>query len=258
MSCLEMRTNGAWPYVFTNLDSTWVTIAAVNAYNPAWKGKVTWWTNSSPVTTQLRVRATTPGWSPIVGYAQWDSTVTNGVILSQYSHQSSGNWWTYTDTNRVFPIWSAENPDLVFETGGWGDALLTNAIGTLSLVKGGFPRSDIVDVGYHLINGGIRSDALEQRYCLSAGISFFDGQGASLAAWGSYANAVSTGLYSDGVHLTAAGYASFSQLLWSWMGLGNYSPPNSPPLVRGVTTNLSIGGMTLYITNGIIGRVSSP
>ena len=255
---IEMRTNGASPGNFTNLDSTWTTIATVNAQNPTWEGRVAWWTNSAPLTTQLRVRATTPGWTPIVGYAQWNSTITNGVILSQYSHQNSGNYWTYTDTNRVFPIWAARTPDLVFVTGGWGDSRLTDTVATLNLVKRGFPESDIVDVATHLV-ASLRSDALEQNFCLMSGIPFFDGQGASIAAWGNYPNGVSLGLYIDTAHLTASGHAAFSQLLWSWMGLISYSAvQNGLPAPAGVTTNVSIGGVTLYITNGIIGRVSTP
>lgn len=255
---LEIRTNGASPSVFTNLDPTWTTIATVNAQNPTWEGKVAWWTNSVPATTQLRVRATTAGWTPIVGYAQWNSTATNGVILSQYSHQNSGNYWTYTDTNRVYPIWAATAPDLVFVTGGLGDSRFSDTVGTLNLIKAGFAESDIVDVATHLASTN-RSDALEQNLCLASGIPFFDGQGASIAAWGNYANGVSLGLYTDGAHLTAPGYATFSQLLWSWMGMTSYSAvPRTAPVVTGVTTNLSIGGVTLYITNGIIGRVSAP
>jgi hypothetical protein len=255
---LEIRTNGSAPNIITNLDSTWTTIATVNAQNPTWEGRVAWWTNSVPMTTQLRVRATTPGWTPIVSYAQWNSTITNGVILSQYSRQNSGNYWTYTDTNRVYPIWTARNPDLVFVTGGWGDSRFSDTVGTLNLVKAGFPKSDIVDVGVHLVST-LRSDALEQNFCLASGIPFFDGQGASIAAWGNYANGASLGLYTDGAHLAASGYATFSQLLWSWMGMTSYSSAQrSAPAVTGVTTNVSIGGVTLYITNGIIGRVSTP
>ena len=80
---MEIRTNGAWPYSFTNRDTTWRTVAVVSSRCPTWVGRTLWWTNSAPVLTQVRVRAITPGRTPIVGQAQWNSRVTNGVILCQ-------------------------------------------------------------------------------------------------------------------------------------------------------------------------------
>ena len=74
-----------------------------------------------------------PGWNPGVSASHRpgldsdcracpvEQQITNGIILCRYSHQSSGNWWTYTATNKVFPIWAAWWPDLVLETGGWDD-----------------------------------------------------------------------------------------------------------------------------------------
>ena len=215
---MEIRTNGASPYWFTNLDNTWTTVANVSASNSDWQGRTVWWTNTSPVGTQVRVRATGPGWTPIVGHAQWNSTITNGIILCQYSHQSSGNWWTYTATNKVFPIWAAWRPDLVLETGGWDDSKSADAVGTLALVRSGFPGADVVDVVTHLAQTSYSSD-FERQLCFANGTPFFDGQAASIAAWGSYNNGVTLGLYADTAHMTAKGYATFSDLLWSWMGL---------------------------------------
>jgi hypothetical protein len=255
---LEIRTNAAAPYFFTNLDSSWTTVATVNANSPGWQGKIAWWTNSLPVPTQLRVRATTPGWTPIVGYAQWNSRLTNGVILSEYSHQASGNYWSYTDTNKVFPIWSSWYPDLVFMTGGFGDPRLADTVGTFKLLRNGFPAADLIDVGAHLVLVQ-RSDNLERQFCFAQGIPFFDGQAACATAWGTYANGASLGLYTDDAHLTTAGYAAFSQLLWSWVGFGSYSAAGRLPAVTGgVTTNVSINGVTFYITNGLIQKVTAP
>jgi len=256
---LEIRTNGAWTYNFTNLDSTWTTVAGANAFNPVWQGRTLWWTNTSPVQSQVRVRATGPGWTPIVGYAQWNSTLTNGVVLCQYSHQSSGNWWTYTDTNRVFPIWRAWRPDLLLWTGGFEERLSADLIGTLTLLRSGFPQADLVDVAPHVV--AIAYDySFERQYCLANGIPCFDGRAASIAAWGGYNNGCALGLYQDTAHLSGLGYATFSQLLWSWMGLTSDSPANRLAAVgNGITTNISIsGGATLYITNGQIWKVTVP
>jgi hypothetical protein len=254
----EIRTNGAWGYDFLNLDSTWTTVANVNASNPSWMGKTVWWTNSQPVLTQIRVRATSPGWTPVVGFAQWNSTLTNGVVLSQYSHQASGNWWTYTDTNKVFPIWQAWRPDLVLHTGGLDDSRYQDAVGLLGLARSGFPGADLANVATHLVMTPW-TNALERQFCFGQGIPYFDGQAATAAAWGSYSNGVSLGLYQDTAHLTAKGYAAFGQLVWSWMGLTSSSPlPCLEANGSGISTNISVGGVTLYITNGSVGRVTAP
>ena len=50
---MEIRTNGASPYWFTNLDNTWTTVANVSASNSDWQGRTVWWTNTSPVGTQV-------------------------------------------------------------------------------------------------------------------------------------------------------------------------------------------------------------
>ena len=256
---LDIRTNGASPYSFTNLDSTWTPVANASAFNPGWKGMTLWWTNTGPVPTQVRVRATSPGRTPIVGHAQWNSTVTNGVVLCQYSRQNSDNWWTYTDTNRVYPIWRAWQPDLVLHTGGFDDSTSTNVAEVLTLVRNGFPGADVVDVAPHVVAAAYSYD-LERGYCFANGIPFFDGQAASLAAWGGFANGAAFDLYDDVSHLTALGYATFSQLLWSWMGLTSDSPASRLGMAgSSLTTNLSIsGGATLYITNGQISRITVP
>ncbi len=217
---VEIRTNGDYYANFTNLDSTWKTVATVNASNTSWIGRTLWWTNSQPMLAQLRVRATSPGQTPIVDFAQWNSSVTNGVILSQYGHQASSLWWNQTDTNKVFPIWQGWRPDLILLTGGLGDgiALDSNIVTELQLMKAGFPNSDIVDVGVHEIIAPY-TDVFERSYCFSQGIPYFDGQAASMAAWGSYSNGFAIGMYQDEAHLTVAGYAVFSQLLWSWLDL---------------------------------------
>jgi len=256
---LDIRTNGASPDNFTNLDSTWTPVANASALNPGWEGRTVWWTNTGPVQTQVRVRATSPGWTPIVGHAQWNSAVSNGVVLCQYSHQNSDNWWTYTDTNRVYPIWRAWQPDLVLQTGGFDDSISTNAVEVLTLVRNGFPGADVVDVAPHVAEAAY-SYGLERGFCFANGIPFFDGQAASTAAWGGFDNGVVLGLYHDAAHLTAQGYATFSQLLWSWMGLTSDSPATRLGIAgNGVTTNISIsGGATLYITNGQIWRITVP
>jgi hypothetical protein len=257
----EIRTNGAWPYDFTNLDSTWTTVANANALSTGWEGRTLWWTNSMPVQTQIRVRATTPGWTPIVGHAQWNSTITNGVVLSQYSHQSSGNWWTYTVTNKVFPIWQTWTPDLVIWTGGFDNQRSADLIGTMALLRKGFSKSDIVDVGAHLVFA-YYNYSFERQYCFANGIPFFDGQAASTAAWGSYNNGVALGLYQDTAHFTAKGYAAFGELLWTWMGLTSIAPEYGLALrSQGVTTNISVltalpnEFFTLCFTNGVLMNV---
>jgi hypothetical protein len=258
---MEIRTNGNWAYSFTNLDGTWTPVAGANASNMTWQGRTLWWTNAIPVETQIRVRATSPGWTPIVGYAQWNSTISNGLILCQYSHQNSANWVSNLDTNKVFPIWRAWRPDLVMVTGGIDDTYPTAAADMLALVRDGFEGADMVDVGGHLTSEGYTCN-LERQYCFANGVPFFDGQAASLAAWGSYINGAELGLYryNDDSHFTAAGYATFSQLLWSWMALTAESPAYRLAMAgNGLTTNLSIpGGATLCISNGRIWKVSSP
>jgi hypothetical protein len=256
---LEIRTNGASTYDFTNLDNTWTSVANASAVNPLWEGRTLWWTNTSPVQTQVRVRATSPGRTPIVGHAQWNSTVTNGVVLCQYAHQASGNWWSYTDTNRVFPIWRVWQPDLVLWTGGFDNSRSADLVGTLTLLRNGFPGADVVDVATHVVSATYNY-ILERQFCFANGIPCFDGQAASIAAWGGYDNGVALGLYEDTAHLTPEGYATFSQLLWSWMGLTSDSPASRLAMVgNGVTTNISVsGGVTLYITNGQIWKVTVP
>jgi hypothetical protein len=256
---LEIRTNGAATYNFTNLDSTWTSVASASAVNPLWEGRTVWWTNTSPVQTQVRVRATSRGWTPIVGHAQWNSTVTNGMVLCQYAHQNSGNWWTYTDTNRVFPIWRAWQPDLLLWTGGFDNSRYADLVGTLTLLRSGFPGADVVDVATHVVATAYNY-GFERQFCFANGIPCFDGQAASIAAWGGYNNGAALGLYQDTAHLTAEGYATFSQLLWSWMGLTSDSPASRLAMVgNGVTTNVSIpGGVTLYITNGQISKITVP
>ena len=161
---LEIRTNGAWTYSFTNLDDTWTSVASANASNASWQGMTLWWTNATPVQTQVRVRATSPGWTPIVSHAQWDSTISNGLLLCQYSHQSSGNWVGNMDTNKVFPIWRAWRPDLVMVTGGIDDSYPTVAAAMLALVGEGFAGADMVDVGGHLTSETYTCN-LERQYC---------------------------------------------------------------------------------------------
>jgi hypothetical protein len=144
--------------------------------------------------------------------------VTNGVILCQYSHQDSLNWWVMTDTNRVFPIWWAWQADLVLHTGGLDDSRPPDVEGELALLRTGFSGADIVDVVCHVTSTSY-SYGLERQNCYRNGTAFFDGQAASASAWGGFAGGVSFGLYVDGAHLTSAGYASFSDLLWRWMSL---------------------------------------
>ncbi len=257
---LEVRTNGANPYFFTDLDNTWTTVASANAASPAWQGRTVWWTNSSPVQTQIRARATSTGWTPIVSHAQWNSTVTNGVLLCQYAHQSSGNWFTYTDTNRVFPIWNAWQAGLVFNTRGFQDSLSNLLVAELNMVRAGFPAADVVDVITHLVAPAPFPYDFERQFCLANGLPCFDGQAASLAAWGSYNNALALGLYGSPPHLSAIGYASFGQLLWSWMALTSDSAAaRLPQAANGVTTNISLSsGATLHITNGQIRQITVP
>ena len=257
---LDVCTNGAWAYGFTNLaDTNWTTVANVKAFSPNWKGSTVWWTNASPVETQLRVRATSPGWTPIVGHAQWSSALTNGVVLCQYASQGSGDWWTYTDTNRVFPIWRAWRPDLVLSTGGFDNSRALDLVGTLTLVRSGFAGADVVDVTSHLTTIGY-DYSFERQFCFANGLPCFDGQAASTAVWASWANGFALGLYLDGSHLSARGYAIFGQLLWSWMGLTSDAPASHLAMAGGgVTTNISISaGATLYITNGQIQRITVP
>jgi hypothetical protein len=256
---LDIRTNGASADNFTNLDSTWTPVATASASNAAWEGRTVWWTNTTPVQTQVRVRATSPGWTPIVGHAQWNSAVSNGVVLCQYSHQDSGSWWSYTDTKRVFPIWRAWQPDLVLHTGGFDDSLSAELVAVLTLVRNGFLGADVVDVAPH-VAATAYSYGFERQYGFANGIPCFDGQAASMAAWGGFHNGDVLGLYGDAAHLTAQGYATFSQLLWSWMGLMSDSPASRLGMAgNGVTTNISIsGGATLYITNGQISRITVP
>ncbi len=215
---VEIRTNGDPFMSFTNLDSTWRAVATASASNVSWSGRTVWWTNYQPMRSQLRVRATSPGWTPIVDFAQWDSSASNGVVLSQYGHQASTFWWNLTDTNKVFPIWRGWTPDLILLTGGLGDAAESQTATELQLMKAGFPNSDIVDVGAHELSAPY-TDVLERQYCFSHGIPYFDGQAASMSAWGSYSNGLALGMYLDTAHLTPAGYAVFGQLLWSWLDL---------------------------------------
>ena len=256
---IEIRTNCAWSYEFTELDETWTSVANATAFSPDWEGRTAWWTNHSPMPTQIRVRAISPGWTPIVGHAQWDSTVTNGVVLCQYSHQSSGNWWTYTATNKVFPIWQAWLPDLVLYTGGFDNSRVSDVIGELGLVRAGFAGSDVVDVATHTVRESYNYTR-ERQFCFANGIPFFDGQAASSAAWGGYYNGFSLGLYQDASHLTAAGYATFSQLLWSWMGLTSYSAADRlAQLNTSVSANLPLSGSaTPGSANGHIHESGGP
>ena len=256
---VEIRTNGASPNAFTDLDNTWIPVTNANAFNPDWLGRSVWWTNTTPVQTQVRVRATTSGWTPIVGQAQWNSKITNGVILSQYCHGASGRWWEYTDTNRVGPIWQAWKPDLVLLTGGADNSWFASFSQCLNLVRSGFAGADVVDIGAH-ITADPYDCSLERQFCLANGIPFFDGRAASSATWGSYSNGCTLRLYEDTAHLTVSGCAIFSQLVWSWLGLTSYDPANRLAMIgNGVTTNISIpGGATLYITNGQIKAVTVP
>jgi len=216
---LEVRTNEYNPYLFLQLDSTWTTVASVNASNVTRVGAVLGWTNANPVPTQVRVRATSAGSTPILEFAQWNSRLTNGVILGMYSHGSSGNWWAYTDTNVVFPVWAAQAPTLVLSTGGWGDSRAADTVGTLRLVRSGFPNSDIVDVAGHETSMSPTRQSFETAYCWSNGIPFFNGEAASADAWGSFANGTRLGMYQDMAHLSPLGFAAFSDLVWSWLDL---------------------------------------
>jgi hypothetical protein len=225
---MEIRTNGAWAPGFMDLSADWTIVASANASNSTWLGRTLWWTNTAPIQTQIRARATSPGSTPIVGFAEWNSTITNGVVLSQYSHQGSGYWWTYLDANKVYPIWKAWTPDLVFASGDawYGDLQPAPYTGTnmLQTIRSGLPNADIADVGQHVCIPPYITNNIERNYCFNHGIAWFDGEAASTAAWGGYSNGVALGLYADSAHLTARGYATFSQLLWSWMGLTSRSP----------------------------------
>ena len=256
---VDIRTNGASPDSFTNLDNTWTTVAGANAYSPIWAGRTLWWTNATPCQIQLRVRATSPGRTPVVGQAQWDSRVTNGVILCQYSHQASDKFWNYTDPVKVFPIWRAWRPDLVLFTGGFDDSDYTDLVTVMTLLKSGFPDSDVVSVGAHLCKVSYNC-SLERQYCYANGIPFFDGQAASAAAWGSFANGVAQGVYADISHLTPLGYATFSKLLWSWMNLTGVLPASQMAGKSGITTNIVVmtgsgTSATLCFTNGLLQNV---
>jgi hypothetical protein len=193
------------------------------------------------------------------------------VILCQYAHQSSGNWWTYTDTNRVFPIWKAWTVDLVINTGGFEDSLSADLAAELAMVRAGFPSADVIDVITHVVTSVAMAYDFERQFCFANGLPCFDGQAASTAAWGGYNNAIALGLFQDTKHLTANGYASFSQLLWSWMALVSESPSihlaSSASGGRagismpggGLSTNVSLpGGTTLFITNGRIWKITAP
>ena len=249
---VEVRTNGYNPLSFLQLDSTWTIIASVNASNAARVGSVVAWTNTTPMPTQVRVRATSAGSTPVLEFAQWDSTVTNGVVLGMFAHVSSGDWARYTETNVAFPIWAAQAPTMVLLPGGWGDVNASSAALTLDYLRRGFPSADLVDITAHEWAGSPTPSAFESSYCWNHGIPFFNGEAASTDAWGSYAHGVNLGLYWDTAHLTPDGFALFSQLVWAWLDLtaAFVRPVNDLPYH--FDGNFQVSGSTVSLNPSVV------
>jgi len=257
---VEIRTNGAAPYSFLQMDATWTSVATVNASNATRAGMVVAWTNTTPQPMQVRVRSLSPGSTPILDFAQWDSTVTSGVVLGMYSHTSSGNWWTYTDPSVVFPIWRAQAPTMVLWTGGFLDSRSADLAGTVALLRSGLPAADLVDIGGHEVTDYPLAFPVETAYCWSNGVPFLNGAAASSAVWGSVANGTAQGLYLDSAHLTEAGYAIFSGLVWSWLGLtADFpSPTTQANSHSGQTSRTTGSALSLTPADVQAGALSSP
>jgi len=249
---VEIRTNGYAPTSFLQLDGTWITVGTINATGTR-AGRVFQWTNTTPMPTQVRARSTSAGSTPILEFAQWNSRITNGIVMGMYTHGFSGYWPSYTDTNVVFPIWAAQAPTMVMATGGWDDSLSTQVVATVTMLRSGWPGADLVDIASHETSIPQGSHAFEASYCWSNGIGFFNGEAASADAWGSFSNGTKLGLYLDAAHLTPPGFGLFGNLVGAWLGLSStYQIPAAIPANPGLVSTNDARVVILPNTNNVL------
>ena len=244
---VEIRTNNAAEWPWTNIDATWITIGTINAYSATRQGVAWLWTNTAygPVPTQIRARATSAGLTPVVEFGQWNSKLTNSVVLGQYARMNAGDWINNITNTITYPIWAAIQPTLVLSIGGADDSAYTALTNQLTYLTKGFTNSDVVDVAPHEQSVWYSQDA-EALFCQSNGIPYFNGEQATFDAWGSYAWASSSsGLYVDSSHLSAAGYNYFGDMLWRWANLLKGSVPSLT-----TSTTASTAFYTAYLPPG--------
>ncbi len=223
---LEYRTNAAVQTSFLDPPGPpWYVLGStINATNAGgWVGKTTFWTNTTPCITQIRVRSTTAGFVPIVDFCEWNSQVaSNGTVVGLYA-QLGGPSVVAGDKNCIYPIWANEKPTLVLITGGFNDSIW-NSLGQpwVSYFQSGYTNSDLVEVVPQQV-GALQTGGLEPAYCFTNSIPYFNGDLATVDAWGSFSNAVSLGYYDPYVeglpHMSLQGYQAFSEMLVSWLGL---------------------------------------
>lgn len=236
-------------------DATWTTIATnVSSTNATYVTKIFWWTNTSPQFTQVRIKGTSAGWTPILDVGQWNSQITNGVILGQLAHNSGPDLTQYTNfTSRMYPALNSCKPTMVIYAGGVGDNNDTTWLPNFfNYLKDGYTNADIIDVGVHFTpdeHGNIN----EAKICFANHIPFFDGRSVCLDTWGSYEHAQSLGLYDTNnlPHLLGPGYNSFGEFVWEWLDFRQYHTATPYQL-------LGQSGGSLFHPSGYGWEVGSP
>jgi len=235
---VEIRTNGSAPTTFLDIDSSWIVVTNLSATNAGgFVGRCFQWTNllypgAAAMPTQVRVRATTAGYLPIVDFGQWNTLAcTNGgVVLGMFAHDSGPNFYLLTNQQaKLNPIWSADAATCVIYSGGDGDANTPVTPTMLPFLKAGYPGADIIDMATHEIGTGAGNNLpswAESAWCFGNGYPFFRGADASAAAWGNVFNAEANGLISaaEFPHLAPLGYGSFGQMAAAWLGWATAYP----------------------------------
>ena len=214
-------------------NSPWTDVSGLTAISSVASsptGACVRWTNPVPALTGVRLLATVPGTNRIVGLDWLNRTVTNGVVVQTYAHQGiSWQSMTAVATNCQGPLLSSWAPDIILCPGAFASELMT-VPALAQMFTNWAPQATVVVCGYWPRTAGDEATidrASLRADCLNLQWGYFD----AYPILGSYSLMQSLGFVSgDGVHLSAAGYQMYGNLLSAWLGLIEYS--RSPVLQR--------------------------
>jgi hypothetical protein len=217
-------TNGGPFLIETNAGNGWGTVASLTGYAAQETGVAFHWTNSAglvPGTMQIMLTNTASGTNNWVGVAWNNSTVAGGVRMMVQGAQSSSEIFLRQVPERVrAPIYASWDPSLVllcfpitWTSVNWGPDYLA----TVQFIRTNTPNADLV-LCSEVINDTPATPWTAIQICRTNGphCSYFDSYGMlSITNIGNGRGLFST----DGGHMTGAGYAVFSQLLWDFLDL---------------------------------------
>ena len=269
--------------VMTNSGTAYTTAFSINANSATTKGIPTLWTNpAGPQQLNLALAEYGTGTNAVVNMGMWNNTVFNGLIMGIQCQNGStvSNEVLHVPSANTAPIYAAWQPDIIL----WEDIeasfgqtdftmFTTNMQNWVRFYFNQCPNTAVVLCGtYPTIPAGPAIWA--QNMVIFTNAQLFANQGLPVSYYDGYTPFENTNVMNsrgffasaqnDGIHITSQGMTTYGYFLWRWFGLcdaqsiqNNYSGTFTGK-GSGITTNVSVSGLTFYITNGLIMQVSGP